>query len=299
MDFLAYEFMQRALLAGVLAGVLCSCVSLFVVLQRMAFVGVGVSHSALGGIAIGVLLGVNPVFSAAVFCTVVAWAIGLVSKRGRLHEDTVIGVFFSTSMALGIALISLAPGYQPELFSFLFGNILAVTAGDILLLVAAGTVIILFMVLFFKELLFVCFDEESARAAGIPATFLYFGLLTVVAVTVVISVKLLGIVLASALLVIPAMTGYEVCRNFRGMLVVSVCCGVSSAVAGLWLSYLLNLPSGATIVLCAASLFFLAFVLSPRRGRIRKIAALATTRKPVDKREAFPPEPAQPTRTTP
>lgn len=265
MDFLAYEFMQRALIAGILAGVLCSSVSLFVVLQRMAFVGVGVSHSALGGIAIGILLGINPVFSAAVFCTLVAWSIGLVSKKGKLHEDTVIGVFFSTSMALGIALISLAPGYQPELFGFLFGNILAVTTTDIILLAVSGSLIILFLAFFFKELLFVCFDSESARAAGIPVTFLYFALLTVIAITVVVSVKILGIVLASALLVIPAITGYEISRNFRGMLVVSICCGVFSAILGLWLSYLLDLPSGATIVLCAASLFFLAFLISPRR----------------------------------
>ncbi|MEW6458375.1 MAG: metal ABC transporter permease [Bacillota bacterium] len=269
MDFLAYEFMQRAFLAGILAGLLCSFVSLFVVLQRMSFVGVGVSHSALGGIAIGVFLGVNPVFSAAVFCTVVAWAIGLVSKEGRLHADTVIGVFFSASMAFGIALISLAPGYQPELFSFLFGNILAVTPADIVLLTASGAVIVLFLTFFFKELLFMCFDEESARAAGIPVTFLYYALLTVIAVTVVVSVKILGIVLASALLVIPAVTGYEFSRNFRGMLAVSVCSGVFSALAGLWLSYVLNLPSGATIVLCATALFLLAFILSPRRGRIQ------------------------------
>lgn len=276
MEFLAYEFMQRAFIAGILAGVLCSALSLFVVLQRLAFVGVGVSHSALGGIAVGVLLGINPAFSAAVFCTLVAWAIGLVSKRGRLAEDTVIGVFFSASMALGIVLISLAPGYQPELFSFLFGNILAVTAADIFLLAAAGTLIALFLAFFFKELLYVCFDEESARAAGIPVSFLYYALLTVIAVTVVVSVKILGIVLASALLVIPAVTGYEICRNFRGMLAASILAGVSSAVTGLWLSYLFNLPSGATIVLCAASLFFLAFLFSPRRGRLQRITGILT-----------------------
>jgi len=270
MDFLAYEFMQRALAAGILAGILCAAVSLFVVLQRMAFVGVGVSHSALGGIAVGVLTGVNPVLSAAVFCTLVAWAIGWVSKKGRLSEDTVIGVFFSVSMALGIALISFAPGYQPELFGFLFGNILAVTRADLILLAVAATVIILFLVLFFKELLFMCFDEEAARASGIPVGVLYFALLTVIAVTVVVSVKILGVVLASALLVIPAVTGYEMSRNFRGMLAVSVGCGVFSALAGLWLSFVLNLPSGATIVLCAALLFFLAFLISPRRGRLQK-----------------------------
>ncbi len=172
-------------------------------------------------------------------------------------------------MALGVALISLTPGYQPELFGFLFGNILAVTWADIVLLTASGTVIALFLIFFFKELLFVCFDEESARAAGIPVTFLYYALLTVIAVTVVVSVKILGVVLASALLVIPAVTGYELSRNFRGMLAISVGSGVFSALAGLVLSYVLNLPSGATIVLCATALFFLAFALSPRRGRIQ------------------------------
>lgn len=271
MDFLSYEFMQRAVAAGLLAGVLCSVVSLFVVLQRLAFVGVGISHSALGGIAVGVLSGINPVLTAAAFCTLVAWAIGLVTKQGRLPADTVIGVFFSGSMALGIALISLAPGYQPELFGFLFGNILAVTRTDLLVLAAATAGIGLFLVFFFKELLFVCFDEESAHASGIPVGFLYFALLTVVALTVVVSVKILGIVLASALLVIPAVTGYEICRNFRGVLAVAVAVGVCSAAGGLWLSYVLNLPSGAVIVLCAVSLFILAFLLSPRRGRLQRI----------------------------
>ncbi len=272
MEILAYEFMQRALVAGILAGVLCSVVSLFVILQRMAFVGVGVSHSALGGISIGVLLGVNPVFSAAVFCTLVAWAIGFFSKKGKLAEDTVIGIFFSASMALGIVLISFAPGYQPELFSFLFGNILAVTTTDITLLFSAMVIILLFIVFFFKELLYVCFDEESAQAAGIPVRYLYFALLTVIAITVVVSVKILGIVLASALLVIPAITGYELSRNFRGIIVISILSGVFSAIAGLWLSYLFNLPSGATIVLCATVLFLLAFLFSPRRGGLRRLS---------------------------
>ncbi|MBO8128074.1 MAG: metal ABC transporter permease [Peptococcaceae bacterium] len=265
MDFLVYEFMQRALVAGLLAGIICAVVSLFVIVQRMAFATVGISHSALGGIAIGVLGGLNPVLCAAFFCTLVAWGIGLVSKKGNLHEDTVIGVFFSTTMALGVTLISLAKGYYPELFSYLFGNILAVTSQDLSLLGIGGTIILLFLGLFFKELLFLCFDSDVARVSGIPVTPLYFALLTAIALTVVISVKILGIVLASALLTIPAITGLELTRNFRGVLAVAIATGVVSSLVGLWLSYALNLPSGATIVLCAAMIFFASFVFSPRR----------------------------------
>lgn len=273
---LAYDFMQRAFLAGIMAGILCSFVSLFVVMQRLAFAGVGVSHSALGGVAIGVLTGVNPVLSAGLFCTAVAWLIGFISRKGDIHEDTVIGVLFSTSMALGIALISLTQGYYPELMSFLFGNILAVTVTDLWALGTVGTVIILFLILCFKELLFVCFDEEAATAAGIPTTFLYYALLTVIALTIVVCVKILGIVLASALLVIPAITGYELARNYRGVLAVSLATGLTASVGGLVLSYCLDLPSGATIVLCSAILFFAAMLFSPRRRWIQKIRRTKT-----------------------
>ncbi len=275
---LAYDFMQRAFLAGIMAGILCSFVSLFVVMQRLAFAGVGVSHSALGGVAIGVLTGVNPVLSAGLFCTAVAWLIGFISRKGDIHEDTVIGVLFSTSMALGIALISLTQGYYPELMSFLFGNILAVTVTDLWALGTVGTVIILFLILCFKELLFVCFDEEAATAAGIPTTSLYYALLTAIALTIVVCVKILGIVLASALLVIPAITGYELARNYRGVLAVSLAAGLTASVGGLVLSYCLDLPSGATIVLCSAILFFAAMLFSPRRHWIQKIRGTRTER---------------------
>lgn len=270
-DWFAYDFMQRALVAGVMAGLLCGLVSFFVVLRRLAFVGAGISHSALGGVAVGVLLGINPILAATVFCTVVAWAIGLVSRKGHLYEDTAIGIFFVTAMALGIAVLSLAVGYYADLFSFLFGSILSVTKTDLALLGIMGTGIAAFLLLFLKELLFICFDYEAACAAGVPAGLLYYGLLTSLALTVVVTVKILGIVLASALLVMPAATGYELCKNFRGVLAVAVADGVLATVVGLLLSYWLNLPSGATIVLCAAVLFFTAFLLSPYRRSARRV----------------------------
>ncbi|MDI6710409.1 MAG: metal ABC transporter permease [Bacillota bacterium] len=264
-EFLAYDFMQRALAAGVVAGLLCAVVSFFVVLQRLSFAGVGIAHSALGGIAIGVLTGINPLLTAAFFCTGVAWGIGAVSKKGEVHEDSAIGVFFAVAMAFGITLISLARGYYPELFSFLFGNILAVTAGDLWLLAAVALAVLAFLSLFFKELLFICFDEEAARASGLPVTPLYYALLTAVALTVVVTVKILGIVLASALLVLPAITAHQLTKNFRPLLALSLGAGLFSSVLGLWLSYRFDLPSGATIVLCGAALFFASLVFKQYR----------------------------------
>lgn len=265
MEMLSYEFMRRALLAGILTGALCSLVSFFVVLKKLSFAGVGISHSAFGGMAIGYLLGYHPVLSAGVFAVLVSWAIGLTSKKGEIYEDTAIGIFFSAAMALGVVLISLTKGYYADLFSFLFGNILAITEADLGILVITSVIVLLFVFLFFKEILFVCFDEEMARASGIPVNFIYFTLLTILALTVVVSVKVVGVILASALLVIPAAVGFELAQNYRGMLLIAVSSGIVASAAGLWISYQFGLASGATIVLCCALMFFLSMLFSPRR----------------------------------
>ena len=271
MEIFAYEFMQRAFLAGLMVSLLCSFMAFFVVLKRMAFVGVGISHSAFGGVALGILLNVNPILMAAAFSLLVSWLIGLVSKQGALHEDTAIGIFFSAAMALGVALISLSGSYNVDLFGYLFGNILSVTTGDLWLVGILGFLALSFLVLFFKEFLYLSFDEEMARVNGLPVTFLNYLLLTLMAVTVVVSIKVVGIVLAEALLVIPAATGYQLARHYRLMLAISLLCGTLSSVMGLWLSYRYDLASGATIVLCATLFFFLALLFSPRRGLVSRL----------------------------
>jgi zinc transport system permease protein len=267
-DLLSYGFMQRALLAGVLAGLLCGVLGFFVVLRRLSFIGVGISHSAFGGIAIGVVLGVEPLVAAAVFATLVAWGIGWLSRAGRLHEDTSIGILFSSSMALGVALISLSHTYQVDLFGYLFGNILSVSPGDLWLLAAIALLVLAGIGLLFKELLFVAFDEEVARASGLPVTALSFLLLTCLALAVVASIRVVGIILVEALLVIPAATGYQLTQNYRTMLGISVLSAVLSAVAGLFISYFFNVAAGATIVLVLAVLFLLAVAF----GRSRRLA---------------------------
>jgi ABC-type Mn2+/Zn2+ transport system permease subunit len=264
-ELLTYGFMQRALLAGVLVGLLCGVLGFFVVLKRLSFIGVGISHSAFGGIAIGIVLGVEPLAAAAVFATLVAWAIGWLSRAGRLHEDTAIGILFSSAMALGVALISLSSTYQVDLFGYLFGNILAVSPQDLWVLGGIAVVVLATILLLFKELLFLAFDEEVARASGLPVTALYFLLLSCLALSVVAAIRVVGIVLVEALLVIPAAIGYQLARSYRGMLCISAVTATASAVAGLLVSYFFNVAAGATIVLVLSLLFVLALAVARNR----------------------------------
>jgi ABC-type Mn2+/Zn2+ transport system permease subunit len=204
---------------------------------------------------------------------VVAWGIGWISGKGSISEDTAIGVIFPTSMALGIALISLTDTYFQDLMGYLFGNILSVRALDVWLLGALAAVSLGLLALLFKELLFWGVDEEGARAAGLPTRLLSYLLLTVLAITIVAAMRLVGVVLVSAFLVIPAATGQAVAVTMRGMLAVSVGSAVASVVGGLWLSWVWDLPSGASIVLLSALLFFAAVAAGAGRRRARSAPA--------------------------
>jgi zinc transport system permease protein len=259
-EFLSYDFGVRALLAGLVVGLGCAVLAFFVVLRRMAFVGVGISHAALGGVALGVVLGVDPVLAALLFSVAVAWLIGAIAGRGRLSEETAIGIFFPTAMAFGVALMAGTPDYRQDLLGYLFGNILLVRDVDLILaavLVGSALVITLF---FFKELLFISIDEETARASGLPAARLRYLLLTLLALTIVSAIKVVGIVLVSAFLVIPAATAQLVATSMRSMMALSVVFALASVVGGLWIAWVMDLPSGAAIVLLAAAVFFVAMV---------------------------------------
>ncbi|MFC1575863.1 metal ABC transporter permease, partial [Gemmatimonadota bacterium] len=222
MEFLSYGFIQRALLTGCLLGATCAVLGVFVVLRRMAFIGVGISHAALGGVALGLLVGAPPLAAAGIFSVGVAWVIGWITRRGEVSEDTAIGIFFPTAMALGVALISLSHVYRQDLMGYLFGNILWVGPSDLWFLLGLAGVSLGVLALFFKEFLFLGVDEEAAKAAGLPAAFLNYLLLTILAVTIVAAMKLMGIVLVSAFLVIPAATGQTLARSVRGMVIISV-----------------------------------------------------------------------------
>jgi ABC-type Mn2+/Zn2+ transport system permease subunit len=268
-DLLQYAFMQRALIAGVVIGTVCAVVGVYVVLKGISFIGAGIAHASFGGVALGFALGINPVLAAVVFCLFVAWAVGMVARRGEMKEDTAVGVFFAATMALGILVIGMMRGYQVDLFSYLFGSILAVTRQDLWMSATLGAVVLLTVAVLYKELLFVTFDPEMAAVVGVPASRVHFILLGLIALTVVLSMKVVGIVLVSALIVTPAAAAYQLTEDFRTMMALSVLTGIFSATGGLLLSYWLNTGSGATIVVLTTLVFLLAVALSPRRRRSR------------------------------
>jgi len=267
MDLLQFAFMQRALAAGVLIGLLCAVVGTYVVHKGLSFMGAGIAHASFGGVALGVWLGIHPLLSALVFCLAVGLGIAWLSLNTQVREDTAIGIFFASTMALGILFIGLMQGYNVDLFGYLFGSILAVGEQDVWITLGLGAAVLVVVGLFFKELLFVTFDPEMAEVTGVPAGRVYFLLISLVALTVVLSIKVVGIVLVSALIVTPAAAAYQLTEDFRRMMALAVVIGVSSTVGGLLLSYPLNTASGATIVLLATLVFFMAALASPRRWR--------------------------------
>jgi ABC-type Mn2+/Zn2+ transport system permease subunit len=276
-ELLGFAFMQRALLAGALIGAVCAIIGVYVVLKGLSFIGAGIAHASFGGVALGFVLGINPLITAIAFCLATAWSIGLITRRVQVKEDTAIGIFFASTMALGILFIGLMQGYNIDLFGYLFGNILAVSQQDVWITLSLGSCVLLVVGLFFKELMFVTFDTEMAEITGVPAGGVYYLLISLIALTVVLSIKVVGIVLVSALIVTPAAAAYQLTEDFRRMMALAVIIGVSSVVGGLLLSYPLNTASGSTIVLLATLVFFGAALVSPRRRRERVSLQIGTT----------------------
>jgi zinc transport system permease protein len=264
-ELLSMGFLQRALLAGVMVSLLCGVLSVFVVLRRMAFMGVGISHSAFGGVALGFLLAVDPFWTGIGFAVLVAVLIEWARSRGRVEEDAAIGIFFSASMALGIVFLHLSRTYNVDVFGFLFGNILAIEPGQVTTIAGVTVGVLLVLAAFFKEMVFLSFDEEMAWVSGVPVTALRYLFMVLMALVIIVSIYLVGIILVEALLVIPAAISRNLTRRLRGMLWVSAGAAVGSTVGGLGLSYVLDLPSGATVVLILGGLFFVAALLG--RGR--------------------------------
>jgi ABC-type Mn2+/Zn2+ transport system permease subunit len=264
-EIFRFEFMQNAFMAGMMLSLVLAVVSFFVVLRRLSFIGVGVAHSAFGGVALGALLGISPTLTAIGFAVAVANAIGYIGKQGKLSTDTAIGIFFSLSMALGVIFIGMSEQYNVDLFGYLFGNILAITRTDLVIIAVLGTLVLASIFIFFKELLFVAYDREVALVSGMPVTFLDHFFLTILALAVVISMKIIGIVLVSALLVIPGAAAAQITRRYVSMIAVAIVIALISTIGGLLISYYADLASGATIVTLAAAIFFITFAVSQIR----------------------------------
>jgi manganese/iron transport system permease protein len=264
---LAYDFFVRALVASALVGVACAVIGSFVVLKGMSFIGDAVSHAAFPGIVIAYMLGLPIILGGAVASIVTALGIGALTRRSGLRSDSIIGVLFAGMFALGVALFSSIPNYVGDLFHFLFGDVLGISVSDLLALSLLVLILLVVVRILWKELLFATFDPLGAGAAGLPVRRLDDLLLILIAVTIVISLHAVGIVLVVAMITTPAATAQMLVQRFGKMISTAALIGVVSAVAGLYLSYALDLASGAAIVLVETALFLLVLLLTSLRGR--------------------------------
>ena len=256
-----YPFMQRALIAGILLAGLFAYLGVFVVMRRMAFFSDGIAHASLAGVAAGVLLSINPLATALVASVFFALMMFWLEKKTNISSDAVVGLIFTFGMALGVLLISLKRGYQPELIGFLFGNILMIKSLDLWLIGIASVLISSLLFLFRREITLMSLDREMAYLSGVRTNLLQLAMYIVLAISVVLGIKILGIVLVSALLIIPVSISKLISRSFRKLVIRSVLCAEAIMITGIFLSYLFDLPTGAAIVLTGAVLFFAVFLL--------------------------------------
>ena len=248
-ELLQYTFIQNALLAAILASVACGIIGAFVVVKKIVFISGGIAHASFGGVGLGYYLGINPMLGVLPFSLLSALVMGTVSKKSKIPEDSAIGILWSLGMALGVIFVYLTPGYAPDLMTYLFGNILTVPRFDLYLMLAIDIVIVCAVYLFYKEFLSLCFDEEFTTVQGVPTEKLYLFLLCIIALTIVVLIKVVGIILVIALLTIPATLSRKFTNNLKRMMLISIVFGTVISVTGIGLSYALDVPSGATIIL--------------------------------------------------
>ena len=275
LDPLGRAFFLRALVAAILVGTVCAVVGTYVVLKGLAFIGDAVSHAAFPGIVASFLLGTPYFLGAAVAAVGTALSIGFVSRRTQLRLDTTVGVVFAGTFALGIFMYSTIHGFVADLMGLLFGNVLLISFDDLVGLVVLGLLVLAVIVVLWKELLYATFDPLGAAASGLPVELLEYVFLAVVALTIVVSLKAVGIILVVAMLVTPAATAQLLTVRFGRMMGLAILVGVVSAVVGLYVSLWADAASGATIVLVETALFVAAMVLGPRTGLVAKLRRVA------------------------
>jgi len=265
---LAYEFMVRGLLASLMVGILCAVVGCYVVLRSMAFMGDAMAHAILPGIAIAYLLKGDLLIGALVAAIVVALGIGFLTRQGTIKEDTAIGILFAGALSLGVALISTIKTYALDLTHILFGNVLGVSINDLWLTGILGVIVLTTIVLLYKEFLVVSFDAVLAATLRLPAELLRNLMLILLALTIVVSLQTVGVGLVAAMLVTPAATAYLLTRRLPTMMLIAAIIGAFSSIAGLYVSFYINVASGAAVVLIATAIFLLAFLFAPARGAL-------------------------------
>ena len=259
-ELLEYTFFQNALLCTILIGVSCGLIGTYIVAKRMVFISGGITHASFGGLGLAYFLGLSPLFGAAVFALAAAFCILYLSDNKRFKEDSLIGIFWSAGMAIGVLFIYLTPGYAPNLLSYLFGNILTVTGEQVILSLLLCLVIIVFFAKFYRPLFYIAFDKEYSRTHFVALNGLEIGITALIALCIVLCMKLAGIILVISYLTIPQAIAGLFHKNFTKQLVWATIISCAGSVIGLFTSAVLKLPSGATIVLCFLLIFIVCYL---------------------------------------
>ncbi|MEC2070498.1 metal ABC transporter permease [Alkalihalophilus marmarensis] len=265
-----YPYLQQALLAAVLVGIICGVIGCFIILRGMALMGDAISHAVLPGVVVSYMIGINFFFGAVLTGVLTALAIGYVSQNSRIKDDSAIGILFTAAFALGIVMITGLRGTGVDLWHILFGNVLAVSRTDLWVTGGIGFFVILLIVIFYRPLLISTFDPVMAKATGIPVRFIHYLLMLLLSLVTVASLKSVGIVLVVAMLITPGATAYLLTDRLPVMLSLSAVFGVISAIVGIYFSVIYDVASGASIVLAASVLFGLAFFFAPKQGIVTK-----------------------------
>jgi len=264
-EFFSYGFVVNAFFAAIFLSISCGIVGSYIVARRLVFISGGITHASFGGIGIAYFLQMNPLLGATVFSVLSAFGIHFFSRKGNLREDSAIAILWSSGMAIGIIFVFMTPGYVPNLMTYLFGSILTITMFDLLMLLALTVLVIAFFSVFFRFILYVAFDEEFLKIRGVNVSFINYALMFVIALTIVLSIRSVGIILVMSLLTLPQNTANLFTRSFRKIILLSVFFGFTGSMAGLVLSYILNIPSGASIIFFLTIQFFLIKVI--RNGK--------------------------------
>src|SRR3989339_1143207 len=264
-EMLSYDFMQRAFLAGIIIAILASISGTFVVLKRYSLIGETLAHSSLLGVAVGLIAGYNPLWAAVVFAVVSAWIIEYLRSAFSLYSDAVLSILLSGSLAAAVIIVSLGGAFNNSLFSYLFGSILSVTYEDVVTIAIFGTLALVTLLFFSIELYFIAYDEEVAKVSGIKVKFLNFLLVSVVAIIIALSIRVVGSLLIGALMVIPTVSALQFRVGFLKSVVISLSIALFSVILGMTLSFHFSLPSGATIVLCVLGIFILSLIINNRK----------------------------------
>lgn len=260
-ELLSYSFFQNALLGSILASITCGIIGTYVVIRRLVFISGGITHASLGGLGIGFYFGINPILSAMLFSIFSAFGIEWLSSRQGVREDSAIGTIWSLGMAIGIIFIYLKPGFAPNLNDYLFGNILTVTTTDIYLQLILAIVLTLVFLLFRRQILFAAFDPDFAKTRNLPVNLIKYVMMMFIAITIVLSIRLVGIVLLMSILTVPQMTANLFTSNFVKMIFLSILFGFVGCLIGLFLSVVLNVPSGVFIIFSQIIIFLICRVV--------------------------------------